>query len=159
MRRDVHLAALKAAGKVAFSVAFLAGCSSANETEANTDDQALRARVDAGHAGHDGASSDGGSPSCEKKFTCDDLLNAAFPTPGNYPGTQIATTPQVQSCCHDLLVGFESSIEGRVGSFEHRWDCCENHGESNEGIGFACTPWGPPVPPAMKPRARASLVA
>jgi hypothetical protein len=161
MNKDIHLAALRAAGKVAFSMAFLAGCGSSNQSEAqSTDDLALKGKQPKDAAATNEASTavtnDAGPASCgNAKFTCEDLVKAAFPTPGDYPGTKVTVSAQVASCCHDLLT------ENRW-DFENRWDCCANHGDDalnndlTTPIGTACTPWGPPVPPAMKRRARGS---
>ena len=134
MRKDVHLAALRAASKVALSMAFVAGCSPAEPDDAAT----------AGGAESEVKKS---PQSCDgKAFTCDDIINAAFPEVGNYPGKKIKVSTNVTSCCEHQLV------EKGAGT-EHRWDCCGVVTSTDQNINIACTPWGPPVPPAMKPRA------
>jgi hypothetical protein len=131
MRNDVHAAALKAAAKVAFSVAFLNGCGSAAEPaeEPTTKENAIVSE-DCPGAG------------------CDALLEAAFPIPGDYQWEPVAQSKQVVNCCERELAknGAES---------KYRWDCCvafdpaTGHQASTEHF-VACTPWGPPVPPAMR---------
>lgn len=140
MKYEAHIAALRAASKVAFSVAVLAGCAEQSAADPASDDPSQESEVK-------GASAcDGG-----KKFTCDDLVNAAFPTPGNYPGKKVTVSKEVASCCDELL-------ESKGAMTPHRWDCCANTTATDEKIGMACTPWGPPVPPAMK-RRRVAAVA
>lgn len=133
MRKEAHLAALRAASKVAFSVVFIAGCSSNSDVEG------------------------GGEPTQEseikgscggKKFTCEDLVKAAFPTPGEYPGEQKTVSPAVAACCTEVIISSR-------GASANRWDCCANHAplaneEETTLVFAACTPWGPPVPPAMR---------
>jgi hypothetical protein len=138
MKKEVHLAALNAASKVAFSVAVLAGCSSSEPVEQGaspSQESEVRSNACGG-----------------KKFTCDDLVKAVFPTPGNYPGQSIATSAQVKQCCTELL-------QAKGAQLENRWDCCANRaptadaGENSESelnLFVACTPWGPPVPPAFE---------
>ena len=132
MNKEVHIAALRAAAKVAFGVAFVAGCSSTEEAADTQGPQESEVRAN----------------SCgDKKFTCDDLVKAAFPTVGNYPGEAVASiSPAVKQCCTDLLVAKGAEIQ-------NRWDCCANRnsaGANEQNVNIACTPWGPPVPPAMK---------
>ena len=153
MRSDVHSTALRAAAKVAFSVAFISGCSSAGDT---TDDgsgknadgtPASTSESDIKRGCH--SEKDAAAP----KLTCDQIVNAAFPTEGNYPGAKAAVSMEVQTCCDELLTKSQGALT------HHRWDCCANlPADAGQGAGIACTPWGPPVPPAMKSR-RARLAA
>jgi hypothetical protein len=167
MRHDVHLAALRAAAKVAFSVAFLGGCTSAvadlpGDDEPTTDDSAESSESAVKSGSNKAkpkpkpktpAANNAGSTACHNssggtaKPTCDDLINAAFPTEGNYPGTKKNVSKEVQSCCFQRLV---SDTDGMA---THRWDCCANAGtlstEDQQKVFVACTPWGPPVPPSM----------
>ncbi len=53
--------------------------------------------------------------------------------------------PEVIACCSDIAVSFGADIEAAVGWTE-REDCCE---VLNWQGSTACTPWGPPTPPAM----------
>lgn len=128
MNQDVHAKALKAAAKVAFSIA-LVGCASA-EPDAATQSAAV---VDG-----DGEAN-----------PCDATLAEAFPEPGGYQWEPVAQTAEVVACCkaelgeHDFMSSY-------------RWDCCvafdPKTGESAFS-GGACTPWGPPVPPSFGKRA------
>jgi hypothetical protein len=151
MQRDVHLAALKAATKVAFSMT-LVGCAAAPPGVA-VDEAASTARAPSGGcasepdtdaaAGTDAGAASDAAPSNE---SCDAIVAAAFPTPSDYPGTKQPVSDEVAACC-DQLLSTDQGIGGHAG--EHRWDCCANTAHP-ENVGMACTPWGPPVPPAMR---------
>lgn len=150
MRRDVHLAALKVATRlttgVAFSVALM-GCSSADPSsddgqEASTADDLSNA-LKTSKKKKQGCHEDSGTTPAP---SCKEVLDSAFPTPSNYPGTKTEITAEVESCCVQQLTD-HSTLGG-----EHRWDCCANVSQKDNNIGMACTPWGPPVPPKMKRR-------
>lgn len=142
MRSDVHSAALRAATKVAFSVAFLGGCAS-NLAEGED-------LVSASDELSKGCTKDASAP---KPLSCEQVVAAAFPVEGDYPGTKQSVAPKVQTCCVELLEKSQGALA------EHRWDCCANlPADAGQSVGIACTPWGPPVPPAMKRRAAAVVV-
>ena len=82
------------------------------------------------------------------------MVAAAFPTDGNYPGVKQSVSAEVQACCVELLDDSKGSLA------EHRWDCCANLPDNHPAnITIACTPWGPPVPPAMRAARRVRAVA
>lgn len=164
MRSDVHFAALRSAAKVAFSVAFLTGCSSTPGEEIATSSDAVTGDALTG----DGVT--GGAPSvstetpaapdasveepCEDasapvKPSCDVVIASAFAdVPDSYPGAVVALSDEARACCVEAVT--EKSWETG-----HRWNCCANvASDVGDAIGWACTPWGPPVPPRMD-RARA----
>jgi hypothetical protein len=167
MRSDTHSAALRAAAKVAFSVAFISGCSAEaggaadkdptdptagyDDTEVATTESDLSAPKKKPASTKSaqlasGCHKDGSAP---KPLTCDQAINAAFPTEGQYPGTKQSVSVQVQTCCAEMLAADDSWMS------THRWDCCANlPADAGQNLQIACTPWGPPVPPAMKNRAR-----
>jgi hypothetical protein len=164
MRSDVHFAALRAAAKVAFSVAFVSGCAAqtadagdpatADGTEpattAEADLSAKKTKKKTGQASSlpSECHHDAGVP----KLSCDQVVAGAFPTAGLYPGAKQNVSAEVQTCCADLLAPSDGGVP-MVG--EHRWDCCANlSADAGQQLVIACTPWGPPVPPAMKRRAR-----
>jgi hypothetical protein len=134
MNKDIHAAALRAASKVAFSVAFLAGCSTGSaDADDNANPPPQESEVKSGAA-------------CNgKKFTCDHLVKAAFPTHQNYPGQAVQTSNEVKACCTEIL-------KTNGAQTEYRWECCANRAgaQNDQDVNIACTPWGPPVPPAMK---------
>lgn len=173
MLSDVHTAALRAAAKVAFSVAFLGGCSAANPA-AETDEDPIPGAGEPGTSEADltgkpkhkpkvvvpASTACHGNDASAPKPSCEAVVNAAFPTEGHYPGTKQAVSKEVQTCCVELLTA-DSSGESDAGAGVHRWDCCANlppGGGGNITV-MACTPWGPPVPPAMKRRAKSVLLA
>ncbi len=166
MRSDVHSAALRAAAKVAFSVAFISGCSS----PASPTDLADGELGDGAEATEPGTSESEYSTKKKKpsraaqlaagchedkkdasvpKLTCEQVVNAAFPAEGNYPGAKKTVSAEVQTCCVELLEKSQGSLAN------HRWDCCANlPADAGQSVSIACTPWGPPVPPSMKRRGR-----
>ncbi|MDF2693069.1 MAG: hypothetical protein K0S65_1452 [Labilithrix sp.] len=175
----VHAAALKAAAKVAFSMALLEGCSSPGALgggAASSDDEAVT-NESAIATGSPSASSPKPTRSLGKKpcpstedagpakAGCDVTLAATFPTPGPYQWEPVAQSKEVVACCDEELA------KNGAGS-NYRWDCCvafdpdanpNGQGLGSESHGLACTPWGPPVPPSMgrarRPGANAELAA
>lgn len=151
MRSDVHSAALRAATKVAFSVAFLGGCTAgsdlADDDLASSSDElskGCRKAKDKTEQKDAGAT---------KPLTCEQVVNAAFPVEGDYPGAKLPVSVQVQSCCVELLEKSQGALA------QHRWDCCANlPAGAGQSVNIACTPWGPPVPPAMKRRRSLEVV-
>ena len=160
MRSDVHSAALRAAAKVAFSVAFIGGCaahaadadeaanadgtqpSTTSESDLSAKKKAKNKGTTASELPSDCHHEDASVP---PKLSCDQIIAAAFPGQDKYPGTKQSVSAEVQSCCLEEL-------EDRDGGLlpAHRWDCCANLPDNaGENVGIACTPWGPPVPPAM----------
>src|SRR5262249_11398204 len=154
MRSDVHLFALRAAAKVAFSmalpVAMLSGCSSAdnqnNDGTSPTDEETA--------ANEEAIKSGKKKPPCHEdaaapKPSCDSVLASAFPGPDKYQWEPVAQSKEVVACCDKELT------EKGVGS-PHRWACCVAYDptvdagsggfRSFSSHGMACTPWGPPVP-------------
>jgi hypothetical protein len=163
MRSDVHSAALRAAAKVAFSVAFLGGCGGATSPGLADEDLTANGKGTGygGESGKTAPASDASTasppgPGYDKDasttppLTCEQAINAAFPVEGNYPGTPQAVSVHVQECCADTLAASRGVMEN------HRWDCCANlPADAGNEVAIACTPWGPPVPPSMKRRSNA----
>lgn len=161
MRSDVHSAALRAAAKVAFSVAFISGCAAeaapgdeatgpdgtepATTAEADLSSKKTKKKTGTSSALPPGCHhADASVP----KLSCDQVIASAFPTEGNYPGKKQNVSAEVQTCCAELLGDQDGGLPA------HRWDCCANlPADPGQNIGIACTPWGPPVPPSMKRRA------
>lgn len=170
MRSDVHSAALRAAAKVAFSVAFIGGCSApaaSDLAEGDLGDGTYGDGVEPGTSESEiGSKKKPSTParqrsaapcdkhkdaSAPKPLTCEQVVNAAFPVEGQYPGKKQSISVQVQTCCAELLLADES------GMAPHRWDCCANlPPDAGQNLAIACTPWGPPVPPSMKGRTKRS---
>lgn len=146
MRSDVHSLALRAAAKVAFSVVFLGGCSSAT-TDGASDPEPGEGTSEADlKSGCHAPVKDASAP----KLSCEQVVASAFPTEGNYPGAKQKVSASVQTCCVELLEKSHGALAA------HRWDCCANlPADAGQEVGIACTPWGPPVPPRMQRRARA----
>jgi len=180
MRSDVHSAALKAAAKVAFSVAFIGGCSAQSNqapagepdtsehgvTASNEDETGKpAAAADAGAIGTSASGKASSEPPCHRDASvppapsCDVALASVFAgSTDQYPGTAKTLTEAERACCVTHLTDNDE-----IWSAGHRWDCCASLSGTDGGtadfseIGMACTPWGPPVPPAMKRRARRAI--
>lgn len=143
MRTDVHFAALRAAARVAFSMALLNACSSAAE---GADEPKATGEGEEGLASSEAAMS---SPDCPD-HTCASVLAAEFPKPGDYRWEREPRSKQVVECCQKELAKHGSQTQ-------YRWDCCVafdpetgEGGSDGDGQSWACTPWGPPVPPSME---------
>ncbi len=150
MRNDVHLAALRAAARVAFSVASVAmvnGCASEEASSDSASNESALASKDDAKPAPDATPSKPSKPS-----SCEAVLASAFPEPGPYQWEPVPQSAEVVACCADEL-------ESHGAMTPYRWDCCVAYdpatvppGEEpmlGGGPGFACTPWGPPVPPSM----------
>ena len=151
MRNDVHLAALKAAAKVAFGVLVLNGCSATTEEskpdDTATDESAAYTKKKACHE------------QADAKPSCDAVLASAFPDAGTFvwhdpsdPDAGPPVSADVKACCTEELTG---TPETEVWKSKYRWACCDALGSWNSGdrkVAIACTPRGPPVPPSMARR-------
>jgi len=162
MRNDVHLAALRAAARVAFSVGAVAmvnGCSTDASKESDSGETAESSESAVISRPARPPCTDAGAPA--KPASCEQVLKSAFPVPGDYQWEPVAQSAEVVSCCDQELTKHGSGTK-------YRWDCCVAFdpntvpaGEDPPGVfsgnhGLACTPWGPPVPPSM---ARRDLIA
>jgi hypothetical protein len=153
MRNDVHFAALRAAAKVAFSVASVAlvnGCASDAADDTRGDDTASNEAALASK-GETKAPCPDAKPS---KPSCEAVLASTFPVPGDYQWEPVRQSAEVVACCDKELTthGAQSN---------YRWDCCVAYDPNTVPAGevppssssgdhaLACTPWGPPVPPSM----------
>jgi hypothetical protein len=165
MRSDVHSAALRAAAKVAFSVAFISGCTAPTDvteegatgrggTEPATTESDISTKNPKNPKKKSTSKSADVAAPCQHdkdasapKLSCEQVVAAAFPTEGTYPGVKKAVSAEVQTCCVELLDQSHGALA------DHRWDCCANlPADAGQKVGMACTPWGPPVPPSMKRR-------
>lgn len=162
MRPEAHAAALRSAAKLVLGMASIAtfnvGCSSETSEETAANDSAVTT-TDA-------------EKTCEGKPTttptpapaCGAVLNAAFPKKDGFTWQPHAQSAEVVACCRAELAEHDFASP-------HRWDCCwafdpaEQKDPNTEwpttvaqtaGLGLACTPWGPPVPPSMNRKIRRS---
>ena len=117
MRSDVQSAALRAAAKVAFSVAFIGGCAAQaaeadDATNPDGTEPATTAEADLSAKNKTKKKSDKTSalPSgCHHEdasvpqLSCEQVVAAAFPTEGHYPGKKQSVSAEVQTCCAELL--------------------------------------------------------
>lgn len=84
----------------------------------------------------------------EQLNCCTEHLETVFPSGGDWESwLESAAEPSAQACCNVVIagVGFDWELIDQVGG-DTVYACCE-------ALGFpsspACTPWGPPVPPAV----------
>ena len=175
MRPDVHAAALRAAAKVAFSMALI-GCGSAashdpsedpaygsDEGTAQTSQGELKKRRTP-----KGAVCDAGKPqaTCAQQTTvaakeacCEALLSKQWPGGDDWqtsiqPGEGGA---ELAACCQVVAEKVDRSWgnpDAGLGSWP-RTQCCSLLGWQGS---MACTPWGPPTPPAMKTKKKSADV-
>lgn len=169
MNRDVFSAALRATAKVAFSMALVAGCTTSEGTEpTGASDSDIKkgcpddpSKADAAPDSSPDAAPDA-SADCTALLASYDAEREKFlaAVSAHYadggadedapkaPPVSAVTT----SCCRE-----EVSAKGWKSA--HRQSCCYGALVSEDGwqpdpdpaIAMACTPWGPPVPPAMRP--------
>jgi hypothetical protein len=140
MRYDVHLHGLRAAAHVALAIPLLSSCTRSRATES----RALSEPSDVSTGDSLPRVTPGDTPvASSSAVECQVLLKETFREPSAYPGQKRDVSPRVQTCCAELLVVSEAD--------EHRWDCCANtpQRDTDPQVRLACTPWGPPVPPAM----------
>ncbi|MBX3186439.1 MAG: hypothetical protein KF819_05455 [Labilithrix sp.] len=140
--------------RVAFSVAFVTGCSSPAEgddlLDPTNDPGTSESEISGGKNKKPGSRSQKLAAGCHKEAgapkSCEQIVDAAFPTEGDYPGVKQDVSTEVQACCVELLTKSMGMMDA------HRWDCCANVDRStaSQEVNMACTPWGPPVPPAMR---------
>lgn len=86
---------------------------------------------------------------------CMALTDGAFPGVDGYPYPKAKASPHpaVQQCCRQSLEAFFSRRTPDPVMERHRWACCASVDTSGaRELGAACTPWGPPVPPAYGAR-------
>jgi hypothetical protein len=159
MSPEVHRAALRAAAKLALSAAFI-GCGSA-ETAQGIDD--LTTAEDS--ADDEGSTSDElRKKKRKKKATCvasycsqnhpksteeacckAEVAQASFPkTASETPGPDQRVDAVTRGCCDVLAKAADKSGDW---GFPERAQCCPALGWTGSAT---CTPWGPPVPPAMR---------
>jgi hypothetical protein len=153
MNDSTRSRALRAAAKLATAVA-LTGCGGLQSAESTqTDSGAIsadsspRASSTSTPACSLTTNADGGLLASEVQC-CLDLTSAQSPTDGDASAWR--ADPSLSGCCHGLAQSFGLiAIEyedagGRAWSDEACQSCAETIGTPS-----ACTPWGPPVPPAM----------
>lgn len=170
MRPDVHALALRSAAKLVLGMASLATVTTACSAEATDETGASTDAVMTKNDTNDKATNDNaildnglGGTGAQTTAECKETLASAYPHPGGYQWKPVAEPADVVACCHEELVAHGAGSH-------YRWDCCVAYdpnatpstGASDgtqsfeQSIGWACTPWGPPVPPAMKRIRKAS---
>jgi hypothetical protein len=150
MRQDVFQAALRATAKLALSMVVVSGCAS---TAGSEDTNSSEADVKASNK----YAKDAGA-SCDELLTTLDtefkawiaVKNNADAGPADHPERPLVSAETTACCRTDLAAkGFRAP---------HREACCqlavswmeEIQDGGDPKVANACTPWGPPVPPAMK---------
>ena len=148
MTPDIQRAALRAAARLAIP-AFLFACGSTTASPTNDESSSTSSESDLSAA------------SCknkvdrycaaehpyETKQDCcrAEVADADFPTPvhwGADPDPRVDAL--TRGCCQVLA---DEATQNNTFSFPERGECCPAIGWNAAG---SCTPWGPPVPPAMR---------
>jgi hypothetical protein len=168
MRPDVHAAALRSAAKLVLGMASLASITTACSSEA-TDDTGASTDAVMTKDNNDSKKTDdtmlsfGNGTGEATTAACKATLESAFPHPTFKDYGKATPQPgDVLDCCKQELAKHGSMTK-------YRWECCFAYDEnakvdpgkdgevdpwdvptlSSQAGGFACTPWGPPVPPQM----------
>jgi hypothetical protein len=169
MRPDVHAAALRSAAKLVLGMASIASittaCSSeaTDDTGASTDAVMTKDNTDTNQKTDDSMLNLGEGTGQATTAACKATLSTAFPHPSFKDYGKATPQPaDVVDCCKQELAKHGSMTA-------YRWECCFAYDEnvtvdpgddgkvdpwdvptlSSKAPGFACTPWGPPVPPQM----------
>jgi hypothetical protein len=168
MRNDIHAQALSAAARVAFSITLLGGCSAADlaGSEPTPDDEPtdLGSTEQAASAGKakpapkpvaKGKACHKDVPAPKTRAQCEQTIAASFPEDAGWPLPDDArfSDANIIACCDLLIAAHDAEIaKGNSDSFSwpERTTCCG--GVHQWSKGGTCTPWGPPVPPSMRPR-------
>lgn len=133
MSPETHRAALRAAAKLALS-ALAIGCTTTAASEVSSSSDLTTAQTDAGPSKEVTAYCAETAPDASPRECCDtQLASATFAEDG---GTDSLTL----GCCDVLIHSAMPWSSEQLGA------CCWALGTPR---GPACTPWGPPVPPAM----------
>lgn len=163
MRPDVHALALRSAAKLVLGMASLAtvttACSSETTDETGASTDAVMTKNDDAKATNDNAvviDNGLGGTGAQTTAECKEVLASAYPHPGGYQWEPVAEPADVVACCNQELVAHGAGSH-------YRWDCCVAYDPNatpstdatdtkpsfRDSIGWACTPWGPPVPPSF----------
>jgi len=143
MDARIRREALKAAAKVALSVAAISSLGCGGETTPGLETKAdpNRSPEPATPVGANGPIDAGLAATDEPALdfsACEVHLESLHPDAGLYPGTPFSVTDQNLACCKRVL------DDDRIMESPVRWDCCQL-----VDVPQACTPWGPPMPPMM----------
>jgi hypothetical protein len=151
MDKKVRERALAYAAKTVFSVAFLAACASNGDDSENASEGAVVSSL---------------SPACRSGLP---KLERAFPDGDRNwwamdVNPALAGQEDVTACCKEIVPGdyspdaAEAYLHG-IEKFRHVGCCSADYravadaGDAGlspaQVVGMACTPWGPPMPPAM----------
>jgi hypothetical protein len=137
MRPETRLYALRATAKVAFCVVGVA-CKEAQPPEAPMVPVGSVAPPAERPAPPPGFGAPPLAPRAAR--TCDAILDEAFPKDAS---SLKPATAEVRACCGDEITLPMNK--------KHAWDCCNVGAESKRpDAARACSPWGPPMPPAMR---------
>ena len=146
MDRAIREKALAYAAKAVLSAAFVTACTASDATteddnaSAPTDDEIVK-----------------GNPACKDGLTS---LKEAFPTGDKRWYTHMTPDPKlvgdkdVTQCCESMVKSTTTSL-AKIGKFRDIGCCAADYSAAQKAnpnespVGSACTPWGPPVPPAM----------
>ena len=99
-----------------------------------------------------GLDADGGLLPGSLKCCLDATRHAAKPGNGRASGAAWSSErPDLTACCHAIADGNPRKMMSLAYSEEWNVDACHACAVVIGDNGMACTPWGPPMPPAMPP--------
>lgn len=139
---EVRRRALLAASKVSLSAVLLTGCGGQVEAPG-----APAFSEDASDAESADSASSEVTVSADAGSACGRTVEAALSDAGD---PAVSTDPAVVACCRELLPTWTFGGEAGV-SYDAARACCQVVGGATWWeLGYpACTPWGPPMPPAF----------
>jgi hypothetical protein len=144
--REVRRRALLAASKVSLSAVLVTGCG--GQVEAPVSDPSA-------NAGVGGAASVADAAAPDAARDCAVLVQSALADAGE---SVPYADPALTACCQEVLPRWNFGDEAKI-SYEAARACCEVvAGEKWWELGHpACTPWGPPMPPAFDDHAHQGI--
>ena len=128
MNADIMTEALRATARVACCAALI-GCHPSIQEDANSQ----YAAYDTDHYDEIEPTGDPTLGECREHVT-EVFADGAEPT------------DTTEACCQAIAEHYDEQDLVGIEEWEERWACCELLGW---GGTMACSPWGPPVPPAM----------
>jgi hypothetical protein len=153
MRRDTYERALRSAAQISFLSLPMVACGGPSYTPVQD------ASAPGGDTPGDGDGEKLGAAECDKALKDaypngdPNWFNSSMPTKRAETGVPVATLVQ---CCNDIIAAGASDITLTL----RDTGCCSLNNETQavEGVGVACTPWGPPMPRAMRRRASRAVM-
>jgi len=131
---------------LAFGVGMLGGCATATEPTVESTESSVNGAGESAAASE--APCDKDQDAAPPALECKAVIEKGFEDHRTFSLSAETAPADLKQCCSDALLG---NLEGPHPTFMQLYECCQVVDWSIfEGdVPTACTPWGPPVPPAM----------